>query len=137
MEENVTTCIKRVGGREICTFCGNSMIKHGKSSANKIRFKCKSCNKTQVSNYSYKAYFQYINLNIINLTKEGVGIRSTARLLSISPTTLLSRIINIAKDIVQPTIPKNKSYEVDEIRTFIKRKDKLAWIVYALEQDTK
>jgi insertion element IS1 protein InsB len=113
------------------------MIKHGKSSANKIRFKCKSCNRTQVNNYSYKAYYQDINLNIVKLTKEGVGIRSTARLLNISPTTLLSRIITIARNIVQPTIPKNKSYEVDEMRTFIKRKDKLIWIAYALEQETK
>jgi IS1 family transposase/transposase-like protein len=137
MKENITTCIKRVGGKETCTFCGNYMIKHGKSSANKIRFKCKSCNRTQVNNYSYKAYYQDINLNIVKLTKEGVGIRSTARLLNISPTTLLSRIITIAKNIVQPTIPKNKSYEVDEMRTFIKRKDKLIWIAYALEQETK
>lgn len=137
MKENVTSCIKRVGGKETCTFCGNYMIKHGKSSANKIRFKCKKCNRTRVDNYSYKAYDQDINLNIVKLTKEGVGIRSTARLLNISPTTLLSRIITIAKNIVQPTIPKNKSYEVDEMRTFIKRKEKLIWIAYALEQESK
>jgi IS1 family transposase len=49
----------------------------------------------------------------------------------------LSRIITIAKNIVQPTIPKNKSYEVDEMRTFIKRKDKLIWIAYALELESK
>jgi len=40
-----------VGGKETCTFCGNYMIKHGKSSANKIRFKCKKCNRTRVDNY--------------------------------------------------------------------------------------
>ncbi len=51
MKENFTSCIKRVGGKETCTFCGNYMIKHGKSSANKIRFKCKKCNRTRVDNY--------------------------------------------------------------------------------------
>jgi transposase-like protein len=115
MKENITSCIKCVGGKETCTFCGNYMIKHGKSSANKIRFKCKKCNRTQVDNYSYKAYNQDINLNIVKLTKEGVGIRSIARLLNISTTTLLSRVVLIAKNIKQPIIPKNKSYEVDEI----------------------
>ena len=137
MEENVTTCIKRVGGAEICSFCGNSMIKHGKSSANKNRFKCKLCNRTQVENYTYKAYSSSLNCNIILLTKEGVGIRSISRLLKISTTTLLSRIVLIAKKIQQPIISKGKTYEVDEMRTYIKRKDKLIWIAYALEQETK
>ncbi|MDO3425475.1 IS1 family transposase [Chryseobacterium sp. APV1] len=70
------------------------------------------------------------------MTKEGTGIRSTARLLKISPTTLLTRIITIAKKIVQPSIPKGKTYQVDEMRTYVKRKDKLIWIVYALEKQT-
>lgn len=30
-----------------------------------------------------------------------------------------------------------KIYEVDELRTFIKRKSKLIWIVYALERETR
>lgn len=68
-----------------------------------------------MDNYSYKAYYQDINLSIVKLTKEGVGIRSIARLLNISTTTLLSRVVLIAKNIKQPIIPKNKSYEVDEI----------------------
>ncbi|WP_367997508.1 helix-turn-helix domain-containing protein [Alistipes indistinctus] len=34
-----------------------------------------------------------MNDKIVTLTKEGVGIRNTARILNISPTTLLCRII--------------------------------------------
>lgn len=66
-----------------------------------------------------------------------MGIRSTARVLLTSTITLLKRIITIAKNISQPIISKNKTYEVDEMRSFIKRKDKLIWIVYALERETK
>ena len=58
-------------------------------------------------------------------------------MLKISPTTLLARIIAIAKKIVQPSIPEGKIYQVDEMRTYVKRKDKLIWIVYALEKQTK
>ena len=50
---------------------------------------------------------------IIQLTKEGLGIRSTARVLGISTTTLLKRIIAIANSIPQPIISKGKTYEVD------------------------
>ncbi|MFB9076215.1 IS1-like element transposase [Flavobacterium procerum] len=39
-------------------------------------------------NYTNQAYKSDINQNIIQLTKQGLGIRSTARILKISATTL-------------------------------------------------
>ena len=90
------------GGQAICTRCNALLIKHGKSVANKIRYKCKVCKKTQVENYTYKAYLADLNKQIITLTKEGLGIRSTARVLQISTTTLLRRIIAIANGIKNP-----------------------------------
>ena len=137
MKEKATLCIKRVGGTEICKYCDNALIKHGKSSAKKTRYRCKSCKKTQVENYTYKAYSSDLNQDIVSLTKEGTGIRSTARILEISTNTLLSRLIIIAKNIKQPEIVKRRIFQVDEMRTFIKRKAKLIWIVYALDQKSK
>lgn len=52
MKESVTSCVKRFGGKEICGFCNNFLIKYGKSAANEVRFKCKSFYKTQVENYT-------------------------------------------------------------------------------------
>jgi hypothetical protein len=52
-----------------------------------------------------------------------VGIRGTARLLGISPTTLISRIKKIASEIKEPVLAKGKTYEVDELRTFVKKKE--------------
>jgi insertion element IS1 protein InsB len=66
-----------------------------------------------------------------------LGIRSTARVLKISATTLLKRIVSIAKGIPQPPIIKGRSYEVDEMRTFIGMKSRLRWIVYALDRESK
>ena len=42
-----------------------------------------------------------------------------------------------AKKIPNPIFYKNKSYEVDEMRCYLKRKEKPIWIVYALERKTK
>jgi IS1 family transposase len=53
--------------------------------------------------------------------------------LKISVTTLLKRIISIEKNIQQPPIVKGKTYEVDEMRTFIGKKSILRWIVHALD----
>ncbi len=77
MDEILHSCIKSGGG--------NYTIKYGKTPDGRQRYKCKVCSKRFLKNYSYKAYFIDINENIANLLKEGVGIRSTSRLLKISP----------------------------------------------------
>ena len=67
------------------------MIKCGKTKSGNQRYICRKCGKTRVENYVYLAYKEEINQNIIQLTKEGLGIRSTARILKISATTLLKK----------------------------------------------
>ncbi|KRD05404.1 hypothetical protein ASE21_20825 [Flavobacterium sp. Root901] len=78
------------------------MIKHGKTKPGIQRYICKACGKTRVENYGYHTYRTDTNQKIIQLTKEGLGIRSTARILKISATTLLKRIFLIARNIVNP-----------------------------------
>lgn len=114
-----------------------NMIKYGKTKAGNQRYICKHCKKTRVENYAYQAYKTDINRTIIQFTKEGLGIRSTARILQISTTTLLKRIIAIAKNIHQPIISKGKTYEVDELCTYIRHKKNYIWLVYALEKNSK
>ena len=88
--------------------------------------------------YTYNACKEEINSQIIILTKEGCGIRSTARILNISPKTILRRIIKIAKYLCRPySILKGKSYEVDEMFTYIKHKDNRICIAYSLEHESK
>ena len=95
------------------------MVKNGRTMSGKQSYLFKNCKSTRVEKYIYNAYKADINKQIILLTREGLGIRSTARVLGISPTTLLKRIISIANGIVRPVISKGKVYEVDELRTFI------------------
>ena len=56
----------------------------------KQRYQYTNFKATSVLNFTYNAYKQEVNKNIIQLTKEGLGICYTARFLKISPTTLLS-----------------------------------------------
>lgn len=123
-----------------CSRCvGNDfkMIKFGRTQSGKQRFQCTHCKYTYVSEYSYQAYRKSINSKIVVLIKEGMGIRSIARVLKISPTTLLKRIISISKSVKPPYITHGNSYEVDELRTFIKNKKQIVWLVYALEKVSK
>ncbi|OXG07841.1 IS1 family transposase [Flavobacterium araucananum] len=120
-----------------CSFCNGKCIKNGFQSNGNQRYKCCVCQKRQQSDYGYNAYKSNINQNIILFTKEGLGIRSTARLLKISTTTLLKRIVSIARKINQPIISKGKTYEVDEMCTYISNKRNFIWLVYALDKNSR
>lgn len=137
MTEDRLSCTRSVVENQ-CPDCQcDYTIKHGCTNGGKQRYRCKQCGKTFLSDYTYNACQPTIDKHIILFTKEGLGIRSTARVLKISATTLLKRIVSIAKGIPQPPIIKGRSYEVDEMRTFIGMKSRLRWIVYALDRESK
>jgi insertion element IS1 protein InsB len=137
MQQTLPSC-NRFGVEHKCVHCQSlSLIKSGIANNGKQRMLCKTCNRRFVTSFTYHACRRNTNNKIIQLLKEGVGIRSTARLLKISATTVLKRILKISKGLSLPVISKGKTYEVDELRTFVKRKDKQVWIVCALERSSK
>ena len=136
MQANIVTCTKYVGDIVLCKYCNENCIKHGRFSG-KQRYRCCSCKRTFIKSYTSNACKHNTNTWIRNLVKEGSGIRSISRLLKISVTTVLKRILSIAKNIRKPLLVLGKMYEVDEMRTFYKSKTRLLWIVYALRRDTK
>lgn len=137
MSKNAISC-SRVSDTINCPRCKERKLsKNGTTKNKKQQYHCKSCGKRFIENYTYQAYNPDIDESIIQLTKEGLGIRSTARILKISTTTLLKRIVSIARNIVKPIISKGKTYEVDEMCTYIKHKRNFIWLVYALEKNSK
>jgi insertion element IS1 protein InsB len=137
MSKSPTWC-SRVSDDVNCPKCNEEkVVKNGRTKNNKQQYYCKICNYRFIENYTYQAYNSDINKSIILLTKEGLGIRSTARILKISTTTLLKRIVSIARKINQPIISKGKTYEVDEMCTYIGSKRNFIWLVYALDKNSK
>ncbi|WP_313806762.1 IS1 family transposase [Flavobacterium sp.] len=124
----------KVKCKQCCSF---EVIKNGRTKNRKQQYVCKNCKYHFIDNYTYNACKNGTNDNIAILTKEGLGIRSIARVLKISITTVLKRIVSIAIHCNPPAMKFGKAYEIDELRSFIKEKDKLIWIVYALERETK
>src|SRR5690606_15581998 len=137
MVNSSTSCIKCVDGINRCICCSGKLVKNGFSKVKKQRYKCKECNKTIVENYTSYAYLSHINKHIALLLTEGMGLRSIARILRMSVTTLLKRIITISNTVDLPLIKPGISYEIDELCTFVKCKRKRIWIVYAFERETK
>jgi len=88
MIENHFSCI-RVSDSGICPFCYSTrIIKNGTTKTKKQQYFCKNCSLRFVDFYTYKAYLQNTNSLIIQFTKDGLGIRSIARVLNISATKL-------------------------------------------------
>ena len=137
MKKNSPSCFK-FGVSYFCPVCKSvHLIKSGFTDNKKQRYKCKKCGKRFITEYTYNAYQLSINQQISTLTKESVGIRGTARILKISTTTLLKRIILIAEKIPEPTISSNGIYEVDELRSFVLKKNNQIWLAYALERTNR
>lgn len=137
MIEPHSSCI-RVSDTKICSYCYSSkIIKNGHTKTHKQQYFCKNCKKRFLDFYSYNAYKPLINSFIIQFIKEGLGIRSISRILKISTTTLLKRILTISKNINRPILPFGKTFEMDELRFFIRKKKNAMWIVYAIEKETK
>lgn len=112
MIENHHRCIK-VSDTGICPFCySHNIIRNGTTKTKKQQYICKDCHKRFLDYYTYKAYCSNINFLIIQLTKEGLGIRSIARILQISAATLFRRIKNIAENILS----FGRTYELNEMR---------------------
>lgn len=105
-----TSCVK-VSDTGLCPNCkSNNIIKNGFTKNNKQQYYCKLCKNRFIDFYTNNAYKKNINTQIVQFIKEGVGIRSTARILQISATTLLKRIIKIARSIKSPTFTNNMTY---------------------------
>lgn len=58
-------------------------ISKSKSSTGKQRYRCKLCQKHFITDYTYKAYLPNTDSKITQLPKEGLGFRSTERMLDI------------------------------------------------------
>lgn len=88
MKKNDTTCFK-ISDTGICSNCkSKKIIKNGFTKNRKQQFYCKNCKTRSIDYYTNKACCKSINSSIIQLIKEGVGIRSTARILNISSATV-------------------------------------------------
>lgn len=84
----------------VCPRCGGcNVVKHGRSAEGKQRYKCRhqECPRsTFIREYAYRGYLPEVKQQIVDMALNGSGIRETARVLSISPTTVIEELKKIA-----------------------------------------
>ncbi|MFT3886403.1 MAG: hypothetical protein QM724_13535 [Flavobacteriales bacterium] len=119
-----------------CGYCQGSCRRKGHNGPVQL-LRCATCGRYQRARYKRKAYTPGMDDRIAMLTREGCGIRGTGRVLGISPATVIARIKRIAAGLGPGAIPRGRSYEVDELSTYVGNKKNRVWVAYAMDRSTK
>lgn len=79
-----------------CPTCQSTdVVKYGKTPDGKQRFQCRnlSCQRqTFLLEYTNKGFLQEVKTQIVDMALNGSGIRDTARVLKVSPTTVINTL---------------------------------------------
>jgi transposase-like protein len=79
-----------------CPTCQSTdVVKYGKTPGGKQRFHCRNlaCQRqTFLMEYTNKGFLQEVKTQIVDMALNGSGIRDTARVLKVSPTTVIETL---------------------------------------------
>ena len=78
----------------ICPACQqpDAVYRHGKASDGTQRYRCSTCRRTFQLRYRHKVHEPGVRAKITDLALNGRGIRDTARVLGISPQTVMGKL---------------------------------------------
>jgi transposase-like protein len=79
-----------------CPYCrGTDIVRHGTTPEGKQRYRCRACpehGRTFLLAYSYAGQSPNVKQQIVEMAMNASGIRHTARVLHVSPTTVLKEL---------------------------------------------
>jgi transposase-like protein len=79
-----------------CPYCrGTDIVRHGPTPEGKQRYWCRACpdrGRTFLLEYAYAGQSPAIKRQIVEMAMNASGIRDTARVLHVSPTTVLKEL---------------------------------------------
>jgi transposase-like protein len=80
-----------------CPYCqGTDIVRHGTTSEGKQRYRCRECllgrGRTFLLEYTYAGQSPEVKQQIVDMALNASGVRDTARVLHVSPTTVLKEL---------------------------------------------
>ena len=126
------------------------MVRHGYSAAGKQRYQCRHSDcprKTFIRDYAYHGSVPEVKEKIVDMAMNGSGIRDTARVLGISPTTVIETLKKnpALQQVNVPLIQSMESSEapvmvvrveeaeLDEMWSFVQSKSQQRWLWHAID----
>jgi len=120
-----------------CKKCDNTCIKNGFQVNGLQHYFCNICKISQQQSYTHNAYKMNTNEKIVKLMINSCGIRDISRILSISKTTVISRVLKITKALQWPFIYEtDQVYEADELSIKMKGM-KYCYVSYTINRKTR
>jgi insertion element IS1 protein InsB len=118
----------------VCPRCSSLNIKkNGKTANHKQRDLCKDCGRQFITAYTYFGRQPGVAWLAALLTLEGCGRRATARLLGVSPNTVVAALRAEAARVPEPDVPRRiPDLELDELWSFVgaKRRRRWRWLAF-------
>lgn len=119
-----------------CRYCNERCIRKGKQQNIQI-YRCKACLKYQRPVYQYQSKLVEDH-QIVQLIKEGCAIRSISRILAISSSTVIRRVLKIGNNVRRSSpVLFGQIYQVDELFTYVGNKNKRICIAYSFNPKTR
>jgi transposase-like protein len=80
-----------------CPYCqGTDIVRHGTTPEGKPRYRCRACRlgrgRTFLLAYAYAGQSPEVKQQIVDMAMNASGIRDTARVLHVSPTTVIKEL---------------------------------------------
>jgi transposase-like protein len=79
-----------------CPYCqGTDIVRHGTTPEGKQRYRCRVCpdrGRTFLLDYAYPGQSQQVKHQSVEMAMNASGIRDTARVLHVSPTTVIKEL---------------------------------------------
>ena len=79
-----------------CPYCqGTDIVRHGTTPEGKQRYRCRACperDRTFLLAYAYPGHSQHVKHQSVEMALNASGVRDTARVLHVSPTTVIKEL---------------------------------------------
>ena len=147
-----------------CPYCqGTDIVRHGTSPEGKQRYRCREClvgrGRTFLLEYTYAGQSPEVKQQIVDMAMNASGIRDTARVLHVSPTTVIKELKKrnlssqqVNQAVLQHLHPeqveveiwradelevrRGLSSELDEMWSYVRSKANPRWLWHAIDHHT-
>jgi IS1 family transposase/transposase-like protein len=121
-----------------CPYCLSvKVVRNGIKPTGRQHFKCKQCTKQFQREYLYRGADKHVKNKVIQMLLRGSGIRDTALVQGVSPSTVLRCLINESMHvIVKPQKRYYPKVQIDELWMYVTSKKKKVWLLYAYCYET-
>ena len=122
-----------------CLHCqSNKVVKNGKKTNGQQNYRCKDCRKQFQQEYFYNACDPATGRLIERMLLRGSGISDICAVLLVSAGAVLRLVLGWGKAVsIKPGHRRYHKVQIDEMWSFVGKKEHKVWILYAYCSETK